>query len=49
MNFDTFPNSSRVDCPIRVNFILGKLQVIGVNVNTMRIHSGVNRTLGRME
>ena len=30
---------------IRVNFILGKFQVIRVNVNTMHFHSGVNRTL----
>ena len=30
-------------------FILGKLHVIRVNVNTMRIHSGVNRTLGFRE
>ena len=28
------------------SFILGKFYVIWVNVNTMRIHSGVNKTLG---
>ena len=30
---------------VRVNFILGKLHVIRVNVLTMRIHSGVNKNL----
>ena len=30
---------------IRVNFIVGKLLIIRVYVNTLHIHSGVNMTL----
>ena len=48
-NLDAVDKGCKLLCCKRVNFILGKLHVIRVTVNVLRIHSAVNRPLDFVE